>query len=131
MKNKCQNCGECCLRTEMILSKNDIYKIMKNSPKNLKKKDFVFKNKEGFFQLKNIRDHCIFLDPLSKQCKIYKHRPQGCRFYPLIFDFQEKICISDNDCPRPHLFYQNKSELKNTCEDLMRFLKQELELNVH
>ena len=131
MKNKCQNCGECCLKTEMILSKNDIDKIMKASPKDLIKKDFVFKNKDGFFQLKNIRDHCIFFDPLSKQCKIYEHRPQGCRFYPLIFDFQEKNCILDNDCPRPYLFYQDKTELKETCKDLSRFLKRELRLNLN
>ena len=131
MENRCQNCGECCLKTEMILSKEDIKQIIKKSPNNLIKKDFRFKNKDGFFQLKNIRDHCIFLDSLSKQCKIYEYRPQGCRFYPLIFDFQEKNCIFDNDCPRPHLFYQDKTEFKNICKALMRFLKQELGLNLN
>lgn len=131
MKNKCENCGECCLRTEMILSKNDVDKIIKISPENLQKEDFAFKNKNGFFQLKNIKDHCTFLEPLSKKCKIYEYRPQGCRFYPLIFDFQEKNCIFDIDCPRPHLFYQDKTELKNTCQNLMKFLKRELDLNLH
>ena len=130
MKNKCEDCGECCLRTEMILSNSDVNRIIKNSPENLKKKDFVFKNMDGFFQLKNIRDQCIFFDSLSKQCKIYEDRPQGCRFYPLIFDSHAKNCIFDNDCPRPHLFYQNKTEFKNTCEDLLNFLKQEFELNL-
>ncbi len=128
MKNKCENCGECCLRTEMILSESDINRIMKNSTKNLQKNDFVFKNRDGFFQLKNNEDHCIFLDSLSKECKIYEYRPQGCRFYPLIYNFQENNCIYDNDCPRPHLFYQDETELKETCEDLSRFLKQELGL---
>lgn len=131
MKNKCQNCGECCLRTEMILSKNDIIKIINNTDQNLQKKDFVFNNKDGFSQLKNIKDHCIFLDSHSDQCKIYEHRPQGCRFYPLIFDFHLKNCIFDNDCPRLHLFYQNKTELKNTCVNLSRFLKQELGLIIN
>jgi hypothetical protein len=115
----------------MILSKEDIKQIIKKSPNNLIKKDFMFKNKDGFFQLKNIRDHCIFLDSLSKQCKIYEYRPQGCRFYPLIFDFQEQDCIFDSDCPRSHLFYQDKTELKKKCEDLSRFLEQELGLNVN
>ena len=131
MKNKCENCGECCLNTEMILSKKDVDIIMKNSTKNLQKEDFVFKNKDGFFQLKNINGHCIFLDILTKQCNVYEHRPQGCRFYPLIFDFQEKNCIFDNDCPRPHLFYQDKTEFKNICKALMRFLKQELGLKLN
>jgi Fe-S-cluster containining protein len=131
MKNKCENCGECCLRTEMILSKNDINRIMKNSTKYLQKEDFVFKNKDGFFQLKNISEYCVFFDILSKQCKIYEYRPQGCRFYPLIFDFEEQDCILDIDCPRPHIFYQDKNNLKKTCKDLLRFLKQELGLNLN
>ena len=131
MKNKCENCGECCLRTEMILSKNDVEMIINRSPNILKKSEFVFKNKEGFFQLKNVKDHCVFLDSLSKKCKIYEQRPQGCRFYPLIFDFQQKDCIFDNDCPRPHLFYQDKNILKKTCKDLSKFIKQELGLNLN
>jgi len=129
MKNKCENCGECCLETEMILSKSDINRIIKNSPKSLIKNDFVFKNNDGFFQLKNIRDQCIFFNSLLKKCKIYEFRPQGCRFYPLIFDFFTKNSIFDNDCPRSNLFYQNKTELQNTCENLLRFLKQEFKLN--
>jgi Fe-S-cluster containining protein len=129
MKNKCENCGECCLQTEMILSRSDIENIEKNSPKILLKEDFVFLNKDGFFQLKNVKDHCIFLDITSKQCNIYEYRPQGCRFYPLIYNFPEKNCVFDKDCPRSHLFYQKNTELKNSCENLMRFLKQELGLN--
>jgi Fe-S-cluster containining protein len=115
----------------MILSKNDVDRITKNSSKNLRKKDFMFKNKGGFFQLKNFRNHCVFLDSVSKQCRIYILRPQGCRFYPLIFNFQEKDCVFDNDCPRPHLFYQNKTEFDETCRDLSRFLKDELGLNLN
>lgn len=130
MKTKCENCGKCCLSTQMILSMNDIDRIIENSSRNLKKKDFVFKKKDGFFQLKNFGNYCVFLNSRSKQCKIYEYRPQGCRFYPLIFDFQEQNCIFDNDCPRPHLFYQDKTELKETCEDLSKFLKQELGLNL-
>jgi Fe-S-cluster containining protein len=128
MKNKCENCGECCLKTEMILSNSDTESIMKNSPKILIKEDFAFINKDGFFQLKNVKNHCIFLDFPLKQCKIYEYRPQGCRFYPLIFNFQEKKCIFDKDCPRSNLFYQKNTELKSKCKNLRRFLIQELGL---
>ena len=131
MKNKCENCGECCLQTEMILSKNDVERIIELTSNILKKSDFAYKNKDGFYQLKNISEHCVFLDTHSKQCKIYEYRPQGCSFYPLIFDFEEQDCIFDNDCPRPHLFYQDKPKLKKTCEDLSRFLKKELGLNIN
>ncbi|GAG77984.1 unnamed protein product, partial [marine sediment metagenome] len=70
----------------MILSKNDFENIIKNSTKYSHKEDFVFKNKDGFFQLKNINEHCVFFDIPSKQCEIYDYRPKGCKFYPLIFD---------------------------------------------
>ncbi len=117
MKNKCENCGECCLRTEMILSNKDVDRIVKISTYNLIRKDFVFINKDRFFQLKNTKDHCVFLDSFSKQCNIYENRPFGCRFYPLIYNFQQKRCTFDIDCPRPYLFYQNKLDLEKTCEN--------------
>lgn len=128
MKNKCENCGECCLRTEMLLSISDIERITKRYPNKLEKKDFVIKNQHGFFQLKNIDEHCIFFEVQSKHCKIYKFRPRGCRFYPLIFNFQNNNCIYDDDCPRPHLFYQNRTKLKKVCQKLSRFLEVELRI---
>jgi Fe-S-cluster containining protein len=130
MKNKCENCGECCLRTEMTLSNKDVDRIVKISNHNLKRKDFVFINKDRFFQLKNSKDHCVFLDSFSKLCNIYENRPLGCRFYPLIYDSQQKKCIFDIDCPRPYLFYQNKIDLEKTCENLMSFLKNELDIRL-
>ena len=126
MKNKCENCGKCCIRTEMILSKQDINRIKQYAPKNLVKKRFVFKNNAGFFQLKNIGNHCSFLDSISKQCKIYEIRPKGCGFYPLIYDSSVGKCDLDKDCPRPHLFYQDKQKLKEACESLKKFLRTEL-----
>jgi Fe-S-cluster containining protein len=129
MKDKCENCGQCCIRTEMILSKQDIYRIKKYAPKILVRKKFVFKNDEGLFQLKNLGSHCIFLDFKSKRCKIYNIRPKGCDFYPLIYDSLTSQCIIDKDCPRPQLFYRNKEELKEACESLKKFLKTELSIN--
>lgn len=131
MENKCENCGNCCIRTEMILSQYDIDLIVQNYPKNIKRKDFVIKNRSGYFQLKNTASHCVFLDYLSKKCKIYEYRPQGCRFYPLTYDFQKSKCIFDKDCPRTHLFYQNEQILKKTCENLKIFLKSELKMNIN
>ena len=104
MENKCEGCGRCCLETEMILSQQDIDLIISNKSCN---EFFVFKNSNGDFQLKNIEGHCVFFDLTSKNCSIYEYRPQGCRFYPLIYDFQMKKCVFDKDCPRIHLFYRN------------------------
>ena len=86
MNNKCKDCGKCCLETEMILSQRDIKLILSNFPNPIREEDFTLKNFEDQYQLKNKKGHCVFLEPTQKFCKIYEYRPQGCRFYPLIFD---------------------------------------------
>ena len=131
MENKCENCGKCCLDTEMILSKLDIELIKNSYPNNIRKQDFAFKNKNEQFQLKNIEGHCVFFDDYSENCHIYKYRPQGCRFYPLIYDINEKKCKLDEDCPRNNLFYENKQNLKITCQNLKIFLKKQLNMKIN
>ncbi|NVM35896.1 MAG: YkgJ family cysteine cluster protein [Candidatus Lokiarchaeota archaeon] len=131
MKNKCENCGKCCLETEMILSSEDIELINKNLNDNIGEGDFVFKNNNKHFQLKNIEGHCKFLDLFSKKCKIYEFRPQGCRFYPLIYDINKKKCIPDEDCPRTNLFYINIQDLKNACQNLKIFLEKQLNMKIN
>lgn len=128
MKNVCENCGECCLETEMILSRQDIDLIVRKHPNRINKQDFVFKTKNGNFQIKNFEKHCVFLDISTKKCKIYRYRPQGCRFYPLIYDFQKNNCALDKDCPRSHFFYQDKKILVETCKNLKNFLKRQLKI---
>jgi len=113
MKNRCVDCGNCCRETEMIISAQDITRIKKNAPENLRRINFIKKTADGLFQLKNIDGNCVFFDPTTKLCKIYEIRPEGCRFYPLIYDIDEKLCVLDQDCPRPELFYPSKdSRLK-------------------
>lgn len=131
MENKCENCGKCCLDTEMILSHQDIELIKISYPNNIRKQDFAFKNKNEQFQLKNIEGHCVFFNHYSKNCNIYKFRPQGCRFYPLIFNINEKKCKLDEDCPRTNLFYENKQNLKITCKNLKIFLKKQLNMKIN
>jgi Fe-S-cluster containining protein len=128
MKNECKECGKCCMETEMILSKEDINLILKTSKTNLKKKEFVFLNDGGYYQLKNLNGHCVFLDPTLKLCKIYNNRPQGCRFYPMIYDIDNKRCIIDKECPRLNLFYQDQKEFESICKELKKFVKVELNL---
>ncbi len=131
MKNKCENCGKCCLETEMILSFEDVELIKKNSIDNIEEGDFVFKNEDERFQLKNIDDHCVFLNYPAKKCKIYEFRPQGCRFYPLIYDINKKKCLLDDDCPRTNLFYKNKQYFEIACQNLKIFLKKQLNMKIN
>ncbi len=131
MKNSCIDCRNfCCLKTEMILSEQDIKLIINNSSNDLKKKDFVYKNRDGFFQLKNIEGHCVFFDIVSKNCKIYEFRPKGCQFYPLIYDYNDNKCVIDDDCQKPHYFYQNQEEIKIKCQQLIKYLRNEIKFNI-
>lgn len=131
MKIKCENCGKCCLETEMIVSEQDIDLIIRKCKNHIRKQDFIFNNKEHHFQLKNIDGHCVFFDIHSKLCTIYDIRPWGCRYYPLIFNFDKKKCKFDKDCPRTHLFYQDKQILKDKCDSLKKFLKEQFSINLN
>ena len=126
MKNKCEDCGNCCRETEMILSARDIDRIKNNDPKNLRVINFVKKTVEGLFQLKNVDGYCVFFDSITKLCKIYEIRPQGCRFYPLIYDSDKELCVLDKDCPRPEVFYPNKQSHMKTCKRIVRFLEEQV-----
>jgi len=126
MKNICKDCGNCCIETEMLLSSNDIALIKKNSTKHLKIASFVRKTEEGFNQLINVKGYCVFFDSAANLCTIYGVRPQGCRFYPLIYDSDKKLCVLDNECPRPELFYANKNSQVKTCKKIVRFLEKEV-----
>ena len=128
MNNKCHDCGKCCLETEMPLSESDIELIIANSLKNLKQEDFAKKKNEDYFQLKNINGHCFFLDDQSKLCKIYATRPQGCRFYPIIFDFNRDQCVFDEECPRTDLFQLMGIEFKQNCNRIKQFIRDELKI---
>jgi len=50
------------------------------------------------YQLKNIDGHCFFHDPSSRTCRVYPHRPIGCRIYPVVYIIGEGIGV-DNLCP--------------------------------
>jgi Fe-S-cluster containining protein len=130
MNEICNNCGKCCLETEMILSKKDVEEISKNSTKGLSEADFVFINEAKLYQLKNKKKHCIFLDINSKLCKIYKFRPQGCRFYPIIYDKERRKCIYDKECPRVEKFYLERDDFKKVCSNIKIFLRSELKIDI-
>jgi len=114
----------------MIVSDSDIMNIYKISPDNLIKEDFTELSEDNLLQLININDHCFFLDFETMTCKIYENRPQGCMFYPLIYDFTKKECILDGDCPRTHLFYQSENEKKEFCKKLKKFIRDDLKISI-
>lgn len=78
----------------MILSNEDITRI---AALGFEKKDFCYLDDQGFYRLRNINGVCFFLK--NKKCIIYEHRPTGCRFYPIIFDFENDQAMLDLECP--------------------------------
>jgi Fe-S-cluster containining protein len=130
MIQKCEKCGKCCIETEMLLSQRDIDLIIRSSSNAFVEDQFVFRNNDGFFQVKNNNGYCFFFDRFFRICKIYEYRPQGCRFYPLIYDFQTQKCVLDYDCPRKELFYHDKKLLSTKCKELKKFLKKQLKIKL-
>jgi Fe-S-cluster containining protein len=129
MIDSCQECGLCCMNTEMFISENEIKLILQNLEGEVEPSDFCFLNADGFYQLKNVNGVCYFFNKHKCKCKIYEFRPKGCLFYPLVYDTYMSVCIIDKDCPHPQLIYPNKSLILNTCLSLKSYLKSELEID--
>ncbi|MHA2244965.1 MAG: YkgJ family cysteine cluster protein [Candidatus Hodarchaeales archaeon] len=94
------NCHECCVETEMLLTKHDINRIATST--SILAKDFTLLNEDGYRMLKNSQKdnelQCYFLDKYGL-CSIYEIKPEGCQFYPFIWDLTEHELIVDDYCP--------------------------------
>ena len=115
--DKCRSCGECCVNTEMEISRSDIKKIEKKNPFGFKQHDFCtfFDN---FYHLKNVNNYCCFFDSTQKKCKIYDYRPEGCRYYPIIYNLEEDKCEIDTDCKFHRDFKAKFPDLKIICKSI-------------
>ncbi len=114
LKNKCY---KCCIKTEMLLSINDVEKI-----KSLGfKEDYFLIKRNGWLKLKNKHGKCIFLK--NGKCIIYNFRPLGCRLYPLIYDESKGLTI-DKLCPFNKEFKASKTDRKVLIK-FIRILKKE------
>jgi Fe-S-cluster containining protein len=91
-KFKClEDCGKCCYELEIPVRDEDIARIEELG---YSAWEFVDYNKMfyrgdkflGYAIKKNpVTDECVFLDPETKKCKIYRDRPLACRLYPFVF----------------------------------------------
>jgi len=62
-------------------------------------KDYPSPCARRFLTASNVDGHCFFYDPATKLCRIYESRPEGCRYYPVIYDLEKRKCVVDKDCP--------------------------------
>lgn len=86
-------CFECCKETEMQLSEEDIRRLERLGYN----RDEFSQEIDGVRVLKNVNGHCYFLK--DGKCSIYKHRPKGCRFYPVIYDVERNRATVHDFCP--------------------------------
>lgn len=72
--------------------------------------------RDGYWRLKNIDGHCVFLR--NGRCSIYEHRPEGCRYYPVIEE--DGGCTIDLEvCPFANMI--TKEEFLLACERIKEF----------
>ncbi len=114
---RCSHCGVCCEKTEMMLSNADIERLERLSHDRQK---FVRYDRHGFARLKNRHGLCAFYDVEKCRCKIYRHRPLGCRIYPVIYSEQEGIVVDDL-CPMQSTV--SKIELEREGKELIELLQ--------
>ena len=97
------SCHSCCLNTEMMLTESDVRRI-----ESLGYEGF-YAEKEGFIVLKNVNGRCFFLSD-DGLCRIYDDRPEGCRYYPFVFDMDTDAVMTDRDCPYSDEFPEPRRE---------------------
>ena len=124
-QNPCHQhqCTLCCQDTAMLLSEQDISTI---ESQGFHRKDFCIE-KKGWIQLRNKENKCVFLQ--NDNCSIYSFRPQGCRYYPLIYDLDKQQVIFDIDCPHRIEFPSNdvqKNQVKKLVDQVLDQRRQRL-----
>lgn len=92
----CSHCGICCEETEMLLSNADVECLERMG---ISKQKFVRYDRQGFARLRNRHGFCVFYDVAKRRCKIYRHRPLGCRVYPAMYKERRGIVVVDGLCP--------------------------------
>ena len=76
---------------------------------------------DGEWRLKNDSGRCVFL--IEERCGIYRHRPEGCRLYPLVYDETLRKAVIDPLCPYGQLFNVQKNDVERL-KTLVRVLRQ-------
>lgn len=120
MKSPCihYQCIQCCLETEMPLSRRDIERITGLGFDD----DYFVVNRGGWLQVKNSEGRCVFHD--GKHCTIYVNRPEGCQLYPIIYDEDKKCATLDDECPYRDEFTISEND-RVTLRSLVTKLKDE------
>ncbi len=93
VKMECRRCGRCCIGTEMELLPVDIERLLRLGYR----LTHFARIDSDFVKLRCVDNHCVFFDEKTRTCKIYEHRPIGCRLYPL--QLTNNDIVPDPECP--------------------------------
>ena len=91
-------CDRCCWGTEMPLTEEDVARL---ESLGFRREEFSVV-KDVVRVLRNVDGHCFFLDPSTGRCRVYEHRPLGCRLYPLVYVPGVGVDL-DPECPASRL----------------------------
>ena len=122
----CDEVRLCCVDTEMTLTKEDVKRI---NQLGYKGKEYLVKTDDGFCELRNVDGHCFFYDRDTKLCKVYEHRPEGCRHYPIVYHYQKKKCVTDGDCPSRMTV--ERAEIRKVCHKVRKLVTTLVEEAAH
>jgi len=82
--------------------------------------------KKGFRTLKNVDGFCFFFDIKSGGCKVYRNRPEGCRYYPIVYCLKEgKPTIDEQVCSKAYTV--TEEEMNRIAPKLTRLVRRILE----
>jgi Fe-S-cluster containining protein len=84
------------------------------------RKKFMRFDKQGYARLRNQRGFCVFYSFEKHRCRVYKHRPLGCRVYPVIYSEEEGI-ILDDLCPMRNTI--SEAEMTRKGKRVMKLLQ--------
>ena len=114
----CEQIRLCCVETEMTLTKKDAERI---EGLGYERSAFLVKSNDGFCELRNIDGHCFFYDSETRLCKIYEDRPEGCRYYPIVYDVKKRKCVADKDCPSRETM--TREEIRKACHKVRKLVE--------
>ena len=77
---------------------------------------------KGERYLLNHHGACVFLG--EQGCRIYPHRPMGCRLYPLVYDARTGRSVLDSECPHRDEFRIREDDVRRL-RDLVRAVQRE------
>ncbi len=102
----------------MQLSLSDILRLEKLG---YFRRDFA-RIEDGLYTLRNHDGACFFFDTQSRSCKVYSDRPEGCKYYPIIYSLDENRSITDSEeCHRASTITER--ELRASAPNLARLVK--------